>query len=94
MKSVNEGSTSLLRLSFTDTDGTAVTPSQIEYRIHCVQNGELIRDWTVADSADIVLTADDNAIKTRRTLEQHRVSVRATYAGTRRITGSDVINLR
>lgn len=88
MDTVNESTTFVVTLTFTDEDGDAVTPTSGTYRIDDVDAGTEILDDTAfspsASTHDITITAAQNAIldSTLKT-EKHRMTVTWLYGGTK-----------
>lgn len=80
---VNEKSTCWITIAFKDKDGNAATPSAIHYRIDDAQTGtNIIPETQVGGVASLELevAASKNAIiNDRRSLERHRLTVRAVF---------------
>lgn len=87
MEEVNEKSTKYLSLAFKDEAGAPVAPASIAYRVDCLTTGAAIRASTPvspAASITIELTPTDNTIQNAANiLELRRVTVTATYGGTK-----------
>lgn len=81
MSEVNEGSTSFLTISFTDQNGTAVTPSVARYRLD--KAGAAVKAWTAftpsAATHTLTITPTENAIASSAPTEIMRVTVEWTY---------------
>ncbi|HHQ49209.1 MAG TPA: hypothetical protein ENK19_10060, partial [Acidobacteria bacterium] len=61
---VNEGTTHVVQVSFTDEDGAAFTPEEVAARVDNVATGAEVRGWTAetpAQSLDIEITPAENA---------------------------------
>lgn len=79
-----EQSTSWIDVSFEDIDGSAATPSALEYCLDCMSTGTLILDWTVVAgptaTTRITITAAQNVIHdATKDEELHRLTVKATF---------------
>ena len=79
-----EQSTSWIDVSFEDIDGSAATPSALEYCLDCMSSGTLILDWTnvptPTSTTRITITPTQNGIHdSSKTSELHRLTVHATF---------------
>jgi len=86
MDVVNEKTTAVVTCTFTDEDGSAVTPSTTTYRIDDVDTDTQILDDTVivpsSSAEDYVITAAQNAMVTAtKPREVHRLTITFTYTG-------------
>jgi len=98
---VNEKSTSVVTLSFTDEDGNAVTPTAGSYRIDDVATGTQIKGDTpftpVGSTHDLVIGDTENAILNAANERELRcVTVSVTYGSGKKCTAEYryyVINL-
>ena len=65
MESINEGSSAILTIAFTDQDGDAITPDSATFTIYDKFSGTERRSGTIsslASSITFVTTDEDNAI--------------------------------
>lgn len=65
LKRYDEGDSFTARFEFYDEDRVASSPTTLRYRIDCLTSGNAVRGWTTvtaAQSVDISVTPDDNAI--------------------------------
>lgn len=89
MDQVNEGSTSILVLSFVDELGVAVTPNQIEYSVMDKDSNDFVKELTTIDTNlsstyNLELSSDINTMVNTELLTETRiVTVKATYSGTK-----------
>ena len=85
-QAVNERTTAYLQIVFRDKAGALATPTAVTYRIDCLTSGQAVRASTAvspASEVEIVLTADDNAIRQADSrAEARRVTVVASYGST------------
>ena len=84
MDIVNEKSTSIVSLTFTDNTGALVTPSAGTYQIHDAASGTEIRAETpftpTGSTHDITITATENRIlDAARNVEERIVTVSFTF---------------
>ena len=87
IEQVNERSTRVFPISFTDGNGDAVIPNAASYRIDDVGSGAAVRDDTelqltspATTSADIVLGPSDTSILDEtKAYETRRITVSWTY---------------
>lgn len=83
---VNEGTSFKLTWSFFDEDGVAREPDSIRYKISCITNGRVVRDWTSltpdGESIEIDVSPDDNAILSDKNRTEHRQLQIQTEHGT------------
>lgn len=86
LENVNERSTAYLSVAFLDRYGNAALPTAVTWRIDCLSSQEEVRAWTAATPAavaELVITAEDNAIRAdENPQERRRVTVVATYGAT------------
>jgi len=83
MITVPDRSTAWLTVNFEDKDGAPEAPSSISYRVD-TSDGAQLRDWTnvvgVAQSVELTLTPDDNAIANEAdTFQINIVTVKAVF---------------
>jgi len=91
MEVVNEGSTYVLGLSFTDENGNGVTPTGARYRIdvdggNAITSGNNNSAWVDitpgSNAYDLVITANQNAMVGNNTQREERVvTVEFGYSG-------------
>jgi len=91
METVNEGSTHLLRLSFTDESGAAIVPSAATWKIVDAASGTIIKAETAftptVATHELVISATENRILNAASArEQRRVTISVTYSGSREMT--------
>ena len=86
METINEKTTAILTLTFTDEDGDAVTPSAGTYQIDDVESNTNITaktDFTpIASTYDLEITPNENrTLDSTKNYELRRVTVTMTYSG-------------
>lgn len=90
MNFVNEKSTYILTLNFTDEKGDPVTPTLASYRIDDQASGTEIKDDTLfypdAPNYDIEITPTENRMLSEEASEVRIVTVIFQYAGDRQGT--------
>lgn len=96
MKIVNEKTTLVIELSFTDPDAIPVIPSAVRYRLDDDASGAQILDWTditpTAATCDIVVTDQQNAIlDTALELEKKRMTVSCTFGSDNKKATADYV---
>lgn len=83
MDAVNERTTRYLTAAFRSKTGTPAAPASVTYRVDCLTTGQNVRPWsavTPGASVEIVLDADDNALRVASNeRELRRVTVVASY---------------
>ena len=89
---VNELTTYLITVEFTDEDDNAVIPASLTYRIDDVASGQEILDNTVVYPSeatyDLIVESENNTILNEALFtEQRRVTVIAAYGDGRTVTG-------
>lgn len=81
MAEVNEGSSSLATISFTDQDGAAVIPSAARYRLD--KAGEEVKAWTAftpsSSTHTLEITPEENTVTSGAPTEIMRVTAEWTY---------------
>lgn len=98
---VNEKSSAIITLNFTDEDGAPFVPDAVYVALNCATEGTQIRAEqsvpTPAATMNIPITATENSIHDATNAHEiHEVTVRATYDGTSQVTASGkykVLNL-
>lgn len=99
--SVKENSTAFVTLTFTDKDGSPLTPDSVNIEIIDKLSGTSVRaqsaETPVTSSMVVELLPAHNAIlDSNNPAEERRLIVQATYSGTRKLNESwdyTVINL-
>ena len=90
MKVVKEGSTAYVTVTFKDKAGVSAAPSTLNYSLHCLTTGAVLRNavtLTPGASVEIVLTPVDNAMQIAANLrETRRITIKAGYGA------SDAVN--
>ena len=84
-KPINERTTAYLQAAFKDAIGELAVPTAVQYRVDCKTTGQSVRGMTSitpASQVEIVLTADDNAMRIPANASEIRcVTVVASYGG-------------
>jgi hypothetical protein len=101
MLTVNERTSTILSLTFTNEYGAPVTPTGGRYMIDDVLSGTNIVDWTgftpVGSTYDISIASDDNRILDETNNDEvRRVTVIMYYAGDKQSTTEyryEIVNL-
>jgi expansin (peptidoglycan-binding protein) len=99
MQTVNENSTAILTVTFTDENGDAAIPSGGQYTIYDVLSGITIKAWTdfTPSSAthDIEITDEENSIIDDTQLyETRRVTVKWKYGAGKSGTGEFIYRVK
>jgi hypothetical protein len=86
MDVVNERSTWISTIAFTDENGAAVTPTSARYKIEDVDSGTLVRAFTdisrLSTSVEITWTSDDTEIlDTTKPYETRKLTVWWVWSG-------------
>ena len=83
MESVNEKSTSYVKVDFKDKDGNPSAPLTVDYKVHDEASGTVLRaDGSVPAAASVVIALDDTDNTILNTEGKHEVrvvTVLATY---------------
>ena len=96
MHIVNENTTLVVNLAFTDEDGNPVTPSALRWRLDDVATGDALSGWQditpLSDRHDLVIAAGHNAI-CNEALESERkhLTVEITYGTDNKKATADYI---
>lgn len=92
MDVVNEGTTTIITVSFYNENNEPITPDSVIYRLDDIYSGTEIKDdtsITPGESVDITISSTENRIVNRnRPVEKRIMSVKYTYAGNSK-TGYD-----
>ena len=79
----NEGQSFTATFKFFDSNYVPSSPTTLRYRIDCLTSGVVVKDWTVvtaAQSVDIEVSPDDNAIQnTSSLLERKQMVAQSNY---------------
>lgn len=89
---VTEGQTAYITITFTDELGVAITPNSFVYFVNDLLSGTQLATGTVSSpgvsSYAFTLTpAMNDIININEALEEHVLTVDATYEGTKHVTG-------
>lgn len=84
-KTISEGDSYPLSVSFVDTDGVAGAPATVSYRVDCLTTGQEVVDWTsVAPAASVnitVSTVQNKIINDANRRELKRVLIKSVDSG-------------
>lgn len=84
MEFVNEGSTSVLSISFYDENGSAIIPYSVDYRIDDESGEEIKKNTSVTpgETVEITISSTENRILNKsKPIEKRIVSVKYTWSG-------------
>jgi hypothetical protein len=89
---VTEGQTAYITISFEDELGVAITPSAFTYYVNDLLSGTQLATGTVSSpgvsSYVFTLTPDmNNILNNTEALEEHVLTIDATYEGSKHVTG-------